>query len=68
MAAKGHRDRTDHRRPADQADIFVENFSPGVIDRLGLSSGPAPSGFGATHASTDVLSWRYPGLRRGRSR
>jgi formyl-CoA transferase len=24
-------------RLADQADIFVENFSPGVIDRLGLS-------------------------------
>src|ERR1700722_16049626 len=35
-------------RLADQADIFVENFSPGVIDRLGLS--------------WDVLSKRNPRL------
>jgi formyl-CoA transferase len=35
-------------RLADQADIFVENFSPGVIDRLGLS--------------WDVLSERNPRL------
>jgi formyl-CoA transferase len=35
-------------RLADHADIFVENFSPGVIDRLGLS--------------WDVLSGRNPGL------
>ena len=46
-------------RLADRADIFVENFSPGVIDRLGLG--------------WDVLSARNPrliyaqlqGLRRG---
>ena len=35
-------------RLADRADIFVENFSPGVIDRLGLS--------------WDVLSERNPRL------
>jgi len=35
-------------RLADHADIFVENFSPGVIDRLGLS--------------WEVLSGRNPGL------
>jgi crotonobetainyl-CoA:carnitine CoA-transferase CaiB-like acyl-CoA transferase len=35
-------------RLADQADIFVENFSPEVIDRLGLS--------------WDVLSERNPRL------